>query len=368
MAKVLFAIVFIVMLIGGLFSWFYQPLMGVVAVSDLGEKLKVGFIYLGPPGDHGWTYQHDQGRLALESKLGDQVETFYIEGVPEEGSAAEKAIEQLINDGAKLIFTTSFGYMESTLKVAKRHPNVRFEHATGYKRSDNVSTYSSRFYEGRYVIGQIAGQLSKTGKAGYVASFPIPEVMRGINAFLLGAQSVNPDFRLKVIWVDSWFDPDKEAAAAKKLLDQGVDVLTQHTDSTAVIQIAEENKVHSFGQASDMTPFAPDYLLTSIINNWGDYYIQRTSAVLADTWFSTDTFGGMDVNMVVMDGFKNMPEQVKRSAKSTTKAIVNGGLHPFAGPIIKKDATTVVAEGEKLSLEALLGMDWYIQGVDVVGL
>jgi basic membrane protein A len=368
MAKILFSIVFIVMLIGGVFLWFYQPLMGVVSVSELDEKLKVGFIYLGPPGDHGWTYQHDQGRLALERKLGDQVETLYIEGVPEEGSASEQAIEQLIDDGAKLIFTTSFGYMESTLKLAKRYPDVIFEHATGYKRSENVSTYSSRFYEGRYVIGQIAGHLSKTGQAGYVASFPIPEVMRGINAFLLGAQSVNPDFRMKVVWVNSWFDPDKEAAAAKKLLDQGVDILTQHTDSTAVVQVAEENKVYSFGQASDMTPFAPDYVLTSIINNWGDYYIQRTNAVLDGTWVSTNTFGGVDVNMVVMGAFKNMSAQLKRSAKATTEAIAIGGLHPFAGPIIKKDGTEVIAKGEKLSLEALLGMDWYIQGVDIVGL
>ena len=224
---------------------------------------------------------------------------------------------------------------------------------------------SSRFYEGRYVSGQIAGHLSKTGQAGYVASFPIPEVMRGINAFLLGAQSVNPKFRMKVIWVNSWFDPDKEANAAKKLIDQGADILTQHTDSTAVVQIAEENKVLAFGQASDMTPFAPDYLLTSIINNWGDYYTARTKAVLDGSWFSTDTFGGMDVNMVVMGAFKNMPEQVKRSAKATTKALASGGVHPFVGPIIKQDGTTMVAEGEKLSLKALLGMDWYVQGVDV---
>jgi simple sugar transport system substrate-binding protein len=174
---------------------------------------------------------------------------------------------------------------------------------------------------------------------------------------------------MKVIWVNSWFDPDKETIAAQKLIDQGVDILTQHTDSTAVVQIAEENKIHAFGQASDMTPFAPDYLLTSIINNWGDYYIARTKAALEGTWRSKDTFGGMDVNMVVMGAFKNMPEQVKRSAKATTKAIASGGVHPFAGPIIKKDDSLImVARGEKLSLKALLGMDWYVQGIDVVGL
>ena len=211
------------------------------------DKLKVGFIYVGPIGDHGWTYQHDRGRLAIEEALGDAFESVYVENVAE-GTDAERAITRLARDGAGLIFTTSFGFMDPTIKVAKRFPEVKFEHATGYQRADNVSTYSARFYEGRYVIGQIAARMSKSGVAGYVASFPIPEVVRGINAFMLGAQSIDPEFDLKVVWVNSWFDPGKEADAAKVMIGQGADIITQHTDSTAPLQIAEEMGVVGFGQ------------------------------------------------------------------------------------------------------------------------
>jgi simple sugar transport system substrate-binding protein len=327
------------------------------------DKLKVGFIYIGPPGDHGWTYQHDQGRLAMEDTLGDQVETMFVENVPE-GPDAERTIERLARQNAGLIFTTSFGYMDPTIKVAKRFPEVKFEHATGYKRADNVSTYSSRFYEGRYVIGQIAGKISKSGTAGYIASFPIPEVVRGINSFLLGAQSVNPDFKLKVVWVNSWFDPGKEADAAKVLISQGSDIITQHTDSTAAIQVAEERGVYAFGQASDMAAFAPKALLTSIVNNWTDYYITRTQAVLDGSWESTDTFGGMDMNMVRMGAFNNMPDDVKAMAEATTASITSGELHPFAGPIFAQDGSQAIGEGEVLDLGTLLSMNWYVQGVD----
>ncbi len=332
-------------------------------VTQAADKLKVGFIYIGPPGDHGWTYQHDLGRQATEAVLSEQIETIFVENVPE-GPDAERTIERLARQGAGLIFTTSFGYMDPTLKVAKRFPEVKFEHATGYKRADNVSTYSSRFYEGRYVIGQIAGKMSKSGQAGYIASFPIPEVVRGINSFLLGAQSVNPDFKLKVVWVNSWFDPGKEADAAKVLISQGADVITQHTDSTAAIQVAEEKGVYAFGQASDMTAFAPNALLTSIINNWSDYYIARTKAVLDGSWEANNTFGGMDVNMVRMGAFTNMPADVKAMAEATTQAIISGELHPFAGPISKQDGSQVIGEGKVLDLGTLLGMNWYVQGVD----
>jgi len=327
------------------------------------DKLKVGFIYIGPPGDHGWTYQHDQGRLAMKNTLGDQVETMFVENVPE-GPDAERTIERLARQGAGLIFTTSFGYMDPTIKVAKRFPEVKFEHATGYKQADNVSTYSSRFYEGRYVIGQIAGKISKSGTAGYIASFPIPEVVRGINSFLLGAQSVNPDFKLKVIWVNSWFDPGKEADAAKVLISQGADIITQHTDSTAAIQVAEEKGVYAFGQASDMAAFAPKALLTSIVNNWTDYYIARTQAVLDGSWESTDTFGGMDMNMVRMGAFNNMPDDVKAMAEATTASITSGELHPFAGPIFAQDGSQTIGEGEVLDIGTLMSMNWYVQGVD----
>jgi simple sugar transport system substrate-binding protein len=327
------------------------------------DKLKVGFIYIGPPGDHGWTYEHDQGRQTMEAALGNQVETVFVENVPE-GPDAERIIERLARQDAGLIFTTSFGYMDPTLKVAKRFPDVKFEHATGYKRADNVSTYSSRFYEGRYVIGQIAGKMSQSGQAGYIASFPIPEVVRGINAFLLGAQSINPDFKLKVVWVNSWFDPGKEADAAKVLISQGADILTQHTDSTAAVQVAEEQGVYAFGQASDMIAFAPSALLTSIINNWSDYYIARTKAVLDGSWESTGTFGGMDMNMVRMGAFTNMPADIKNMAEATTTAITNGELNPFAGPIFKQDGSQVIGKGEVLDLDTVLKMNWYVQGID----
>ena len=339
-------------------------ILAAFSISSMADdKLKVGFIYLGPPGDHGWTYQHDVGRKTLESKLGSKVETIFVENVPE-GPDAERTITRLARQGAGLIFTTSFGYMDPTLKVAKRFPDIKFEHATGYKRADNVSTYSARFYEGRYVIGQIAAKMSKTGTAGYIASFPIPEVVRGINAFLLGAQSVNPDFKLKVVWVNSWFDPGKEADAAKVLISQGADIITQHTDSTAAVQVAEEQGAKVFGQASDMAAFGTKSVLTSIVNGWGDYYIDRTKAVLDGTWKSMDTFGGMDAKMVNMAPFKNMPADVKAMAEETTAKITAGALHPFSGPIYKQDGTLAVAEGDVLDLGTLLGMNWYVKGVE----
>ena len=336
--------------------------LGVSTVSAA-DKLKVGFVYVGPIGDHGWTYTHDQGRLVVEEELGDQVETVYIENVAE-GPDAERAITRLARDGAGLIFTTSFGYMDPTIKVAKNFPDVKFEHATGYKRSDNVSTYIARFYEGRYVIGQIAARVSKSGIAGYVASFPIPEVVRGINAFMLGAQSVNPDFKVKVVWVNSWFDPGKEADAAKVMIGQGADIITQHTDSTAPLQIAEEMGAVGFGQASDMIHFAPNAQLTSIIDNWGPYYVARTQAVLDGTWESSDTWDGMAEGMVVMAPYTNMPEDVAAMAAETAEKLRTGAMHAFDGPIYRQDGEMAIGEGEHLDDGTLLGMNWYVKGVD----
>ena len=235
------------------------------------EKLKVGFVYVGPVGDFGYSYQHDQGRIAMQKALGDKVETTFLENVPETDS--ERSIEQLARTGHKLIFTTSFGYMEPTLRVAKKFPGVKFEHATGYKRADNVSTYTAKFHEGRYVIGQIAGKMTKTNTIGYVASFPIPEVVAGINAFMLGAQSVNPAVKVKIVWANTWFDPGKEADAAKALLAQGADVISQHTDSAAPLQEAEKAGKLGFGQASDQARFAPKAQMTAIVDDWSTYYI-----------------------------------------------------------------------------------------------
>ena len=347
-------------LLGGLLA---LAMSVAVAGASAEEKLKVGFIYVGPVGDHGWTYQHDQGRQAVEKALGDRVTTTFIESVGE-GADAERAIERLARDGHGLIFTTSFGFMESTLKVAERFPEVKFEHATGYKQAANVATYSARFYEGRYVIGEIAARTSKTGIAGYIASFPIPEVVSGINAFMLGAQSVNPDFKIKVVWVNSWYDPGKEADAAKVLIGQGADIVTQHTDSSAPLQIAEAQGAHGFGQASDMAKFAPKAQLTAILDNWADYYTQRAKAVLDGTWTSGDVWGGMASGMVGMSPYANMPEDVAKAAAETQARIESGELLVFAGPIGKQDGSMAVEAGQSLSDPDILGMNWYVAGVD----
>ena len=331
--------------------------------ASAAEKLKVGFIYVGPVGDHGWTYQHDQGRLAVEKEFGDKVETIYVEKVAE-GPDAERAIERLARQDVGLIFTTSFGYMNPTLKVAKRFPKVKFEHATGFKQSKNVATYNARFYEGRYIIGQIAAQVSKSGVAGYIASFPIPEVVMGINAFILGAQTINPDFKLKVIWVNSWFDPGKEADAAKVLIGQGADIITQHTDSTAPLQIAADKGVFAFGQASDMIAFAPKAQLTSIVDNWAPYYIERTKAVLDGNWTSDDTWKGLAAGTVEMAPYTNLPADVVKMAQDTEAKIKSGELHPFKGPVYKQDGSEALPAGKNLDDGTLLGMNWYVKGVD----
>jgi simple sugar transport system substrate-binding protein len=327
------------------------------------EKLKVGFVYVGPVGDFGYSYQHDQGRKELEKALGDKVETTYVENVPEADS--ERAIEQLARTGHKLIFTTSFGFMEPTLKVAKKYPNIKFEHATGFKRAPNLATYAAKFHEGRYIVGQIAGKMTKSGVIGYVGAFPIPEVISGINSFFLGAQSVNPNVKLKVVWVNSWFDPAKEGDAAKALLDQGVDVITQHTDSPAPLQAAEARGKFGFGQASDMERFAPKAQLTAIVDHWGDYYIQRTKAVLDGTWKSEDTWGGLDVNMVQMAPYKNMPDDVKKMAEETEAAIRTHKLNPFKCPVYKQDGTEVECKGNgALADDQILSMNFYVKGID----
>ncbi|ESR26599.1 BMP family ABC transporter substrate-binding protein [Lutibaculum baratangense] len=337
--------------------------LGLSAASAQDEPTKVGFVYVGPVGDFGWSYQHDQGRLALEEAFGDKVETTYVENVSE-GPDAERVIRQLAADGNDLVFTTSFGFMNPTEKVARRFPDVKFEHATGYKRADNLATYAARFYEGRYIIGKIAGRMTETNTIGYIVSFPIPEVVRGINAFMLGAQSVNPDIQVKIIWVNSWFDPGKEADAAKALIDQGADILVQHTDSPAPMQVAEQRGVYAFGQASDMKEFGPNAQLTSIVDDWSQYYKERVQAVMDGTWESTDTWGGLDAGMVVMAEYRNMPDDVKQMAEETEAAIRSGELHPFAGPITNQAGEVVVAEGEVVSDEDLLSMNWYVQGID----
>lgn len=329
--------------------------------ASAAEVDNVGFVYVGPVGDHGWTYAHDAARRAVERKLG--LKTTFVENVPE-GADAERVIRQLATNGSDIIFTTSFGYMDPTLKIAKQFPDVKFEHATGYKRAYNVSTYSARFYEGRAVLGTIAGMMSKSGKAGYIASFPIPEVVRGINAFTLAMRKVNPNAVVKVIWVNSWFDPGKEGDAAKALIDQGIDVITQHTDSPAPLQVAQERGVYAFGQASDMRAFAPDAQLTAVVNNWSDYYVSRIQALQNDTWRSKDTWDGIGPGMVQLAPYGDaVPAKVRAVADVIAENIANGSVHPFAGPFQSEDGKTTVKRGEVLEDQVLLGMNWYVEGV-----
>ena len=328
------------------------------------DKVKAGFIYVGPVGDGGWTYEHDQGRKAVEAELGDAVETVYQESVPE-GADAERAITQMALSGADIIFTTSFGYMDPTLNVAAKFPDVKFEHATGFKRADNVSVYSARFYEGRAIQGHIAGKMTKTNKIGYIASFPIPEVIRGINSAYLHAKKVNPDVEFSIVWAYTWFDPAKEADAARALIDNGADVILQHTDSTAPQAAAQEaGNVITFGQASDMAEFGPVPRVSSIIDNWAPYYIDRVKAVIDGTWESTDTWDGISTGMVGIGEISSaVPADVKAEALALKDAIAAGDYHPFTGPINKQDGTPWLAEGETASDGDLLGMNFYIEGL-----
>jgi simple sugar transport system substrate-binding protein len=334
------------------------------------DPLKVGFVYVGPVGDGGWTFQHNEGRLAVEEEFGDAVETVFQESVPE-GADAERVITQMALGGADLIFTTSFGYMDATNNVAERFPDVRFEHATGYRRDHpNVSTYDARFYEGRAVIGHIAGHMTETNKIGYIASYPIPEVIQGINSAYMHAAEVNPDVEMVVTWVYTWFDPAKEADAARAMIDQGVDVIMQHTDSTAPQAAAAEanengGQVYTFGQASDMAAFKPVPRIASIIDDWSPYYIERVGALIDGTYEQTASWGGMPEGEVVIGEITDaVPEEVREEALAMVEAITAGEYHPFTGPIAKQDGTQWLAEGEVAEDGALATMDFYVEGID----
>ena len=332
-------------------------------LADAHDPVKVGFIYVGPIGDGGWTYQHDQGRLAVEAEYGDKVETVFQESVPE-GADAERAITQMALGGADIIFTTSFGYGEATNAVAAKFPDVKFEHATGFMREyPNVSTYDARFYEGRAVTGTLAGYLTETNKIGYIGSFPIPEVIQGINASYLHAKKINPDVEMVVTWAYTWFDPAKEADAARAMIDQGVDVILQHTDSTApqaAAQEANENggRVFTFGQASDMAQFKPSPRVASIIDDWAPYYIERVGAVIDGTWEQQASWGGMPEGEVVIGEITDaVPAEAKAAAEEMIAAITAGEYHPFTGPINKQDGTPWLADGEVADDGTLAGMD-----------
>jgi len=309
------------------------------------DPVRAAFVYIGPTGDHGWTFAHDQGAKYVKEHMGDDVVITTVESVAE-NSDSERTITSLARKN-DIIFTTSFGYMNPTIKVAKRYPDVKFEHATGYMLADNVSVYSARFYEGRHIIGKLAGKMTKSNVIGYIASFPIPEVIRGINSAYLAAKSVNPDIQIKIVWVYSWYDPGKEADAANALIAQGADIIMQHTDSTAAMTVAEETEgVYAFGQASDMGEWGPTSQLTGIIDDWGPYYLARVQAVKDGTWTSTDTFDGIAEGMVEFAPMANMPKDLASWAERTINAIGNGYIHPFTGPINKQDGSPWLAEGE----------------------
>ncbi len=330
------------------------------------KKTKVAFVYVGPIGDHGWSYQHHQGLLAVKKEFGDKVETTHVENVSE-GPDAERVVDQLVDAGNDLIFTTSFGFMNPTVKVAGRNPKIKFEHVSGFKQADNLATTNIRYYEGRYIAGIAAAKLTKSNTIGYIASFPIPEVVMGINAAYLGAKSVNPSVKFKVIWVSTWFDPGKEADAAKALADQGADVLFQHTDSPAAMKFAEDRKIFAVGQASDMATFGPNAVVTSLVNNWAPYYIGRVKAVMDGNWTTGSTWGGLNSGMLQIPAFgKNVPADVAALANAAKEKISRGELHPFTGPLKKQDGSEFLKAGEKIADKDLSGMTFYVEGIDGV--
>ncbi len=333
------------------------------AFSQSPAPIKAAWVYVTPLTDAGWTHQHDQGRRAVEQALGARVHTSYVENVPE-GADAERVIRDLAAQGNQIIFTPSFGYMEPTLKVAREFPGVKFESITGYKRAPNVATANARYYEGRYLAGIAAGRMTQSGLAGYVAGFPIPEVLQGINAFTLGLRSINPKAEVKVIWLNEWFNPPREREAAMTLMNQGADVLAFHTGSTAVMAAAEERGKLAVAYHSDMRAIAPTAQLAAVTHLWGDYATRRVKAVQDGSWRSGDLWGGVKEGMIRVDAFgPKVPQAVQREVLARQQDIVAGRLHPFAGPITDNTGRPQLAKGQTLSDAQILQMNWLVEGV-----
>jgi basic membrane protein A len=350
------AVLAIVLYLSGVLTPKEAPKPEVASAAD-----NVGFVYVSPVGDAGWTYQHDLGRLQMEEQTG--VTTSYVENVAE-GADAERVIREMAKRGDKVIFATSFGYMNYMLKVSENFPDTAFVHATGYKMGENMGIYNARFYEGRYLTGVIAGEMTQSNVLGYVAAFPIPEVLQGINAFIQGARSVNPDAELRVIWVNSWFDPGKERQASMTLMSQGADVLTHHTDSTAVVQAAEEEGKYAVGYHSDMSKYGPTAHLTATTHHWGEFYTKTVKEVQAGNWKPESLWGGYADHMISLAPMSEaIPAEVQARIVKMEAQMANGSMHAFAGPVIDQDGNTVVAAGENMTDDQLVSMDFYVQGV-----
>lgn len=333
------------------------------APEPAAEPAQFGFVFVSPIGDAGWTFQHDTARRALEAEFGDSIRTSFVENV-REGADAERVIREFAAGGAKAVFATSFGYMNYVERVAEQFPDVAFLHATGYKSGANFSNYNARFYEGRYLTGVIAGHMTQSNTLGYVAAFPIPEVLQGINAFTMGARSVNPDVEVRVIWVNSWYDPGREREAAMTLISQGADMVTHHTDSTAIVQAAEERGVFAFGYHSDMSKYGPTAHLTATTHHWGEFYIDTVRQVLAGEWTPVNVWGGYAEGMIKLAPLNDaIPEEVKARIAELEAGLTDGSFHPFTGPVVDQDGNERLAAGEVMDDAALGSMDYFVQGV-----
>jgi len=329
------------------------------------EPLKVAFVYIGPVGDAGWTFAHDAGRKAVEAKFGDKVKTTFVENVPESAADAERVFRDLASQGNKLIFGTTFGYQESMLKVAKEFPDVKFEHATGFKTAGNLAQYDVRTYEGAYLAGVVAGKMSKTGKMGVVASVPIPEVIRNIDSFTLGARSVNPKATVKVVWVNKWFDPGKEREAATTLIGQGVDMLMQNTDSAAVVQTAQEKGVYAFGWDSDMSKFGEKAHLAASTISWGVYYSKVVEDVLSKQWKNGTTWWGLKEGMIDLKGFNTVvPDDAKSLVEARKKGVIDGTAPIWKGPIKDNAGKEQLAKDQVADDKFLHDIKFYVEGVE----
>lgn len=327
------------------------------------EPLKVGFVYVSPVGQAGWTYQHDQARQALERALGERVRTSFVEAVPE-GADAERVMRDLAAQGHRLVFATSFGYLEPALRVAADFPDVRFEHAGGWRTAPNLSTYNARFYEGRWLAGWLAGKASRSGVAGYVAGFPVPEVVQGINAFALGMRAANPKAVVRVLWLNTWFDPPREREAALTLVAGGADVLTNHSGSPAVPQAAQEKGVRLVAYQSDMSRFAPTAQLAAVTADWSGHYVATARAVAAGTWAPRPVWGGIRDGMVRVQALAaDVPAEWRRELAAREKLLVSGRGGPFSGRLVDQAGSVRQTRGT-LADTAIAQMDWFVQGVE----